>query len=113
MDSRGESYEAFAHSVLGRIASLTSVETKQDFGVDVYCQPRVPYGTHSEAVTELCLIQIKGGASPLGYGGLDRNGNWKGYEFEWIRSLWAPLYLATVDVDYRRLDIFSAWPIWW
>jgi len=66
-----------------------------------------------EAVTELCLLQVKGGSSPLVYGGVDGAGQWKGYEFDWLKNLWAPLYLATVDTQYQRIDLFSLWPIWW
>jgi hypothetical protein len=113
MDSIGESYEVFAESVLGRIATLTRVGTKQDFGTDTYCQPRVPAGDRTEMVTELCLIQIKGGTSPLSYGGMDKDGRWRSYELQWLRDLWAPLFLATVDREYRRVDLFSLWPIWW
>jgi len=113
MDSIGESYEVFAESVLGRIATLTRIGTKQDFGTDTYCQPRVMAAARMETVTELCLLQVKGGSSPLEYGGLDRDGQWRGHEFEWLKNLWAPLYLATVDAQYQRVDLFSLWPIWW
>lgn len=113
LDSIGESYEVFAESALSRIATLTRIGTKQDFGTDIYCQPRINVGARAETVTELCLLQVKGGSSPLEYGGLDKNGEWKGHEFEWIKNLWAPLYLATVDADYERVDLFSSWPIWW
>ena len=113
VDSIGESYEVFAESVLSRIATLTRIGTKQDFGTDTYCQPRVSVGTRMETVMELCLLQVKGGSSPLMYGGIDRDGQWKGYEFDWLKNLWAPLYLATVDPNYQRVDLFSLWPIWW
>jgi len=113
IDSIGESYEVFAESALSRIATLTRIGTKQDFGTDTYCQPRVSSSARMETVTELCLLQVKGGKSPLEYGGLDRKGVWKGYEFEWLKNLWAPLYLATVDAQYQRVDLFSLWPIWW
>ena len=113
MDSLGASYEAFAHSVLGRVASLTQVETKQDFGIDTYCQPRLSDGSQTESVGELCLLQIKGGAAPLAYGGLDQNGRWKSHEIHWLRSLWAPLFLAVVDREYRAVELFSLWQVWW
>jgi hypothetical protein len=113
VDSIGESYEVFAESVLSRIATLTRIGTKQDFGTDTYCEPRVAVGARMEAVTELCLLQVKGGSSPLVYGGVDGAGQWKGYEFEWLKNLWAPLYLAAVDAEYQRVDLFSLWPTWW
>jgi hypothetical protein len=112
MDSIGESYEVFAESVLSRIASLTRIGTKQDFGTDTYCLPRISEGTRMEAVTELCLLQIKGGSSPLDYGGIKKQ-KWQSHEFEWLKNLWAPLYLATVDLEYRKVNLFSLWPIWW
>jgi len=112
-DSIGESYEVFAESVLARIATLTRIGTKQDFGTDTYCLPRVKVDARMETVTELCLLQVKGGSSPLQYGGLDRNGQWKGYEFEWLKSLWAPLYLARIDPHHQMVELFSLWPIWW
>jgi len=113
IDSIGESYEVFAESVLNRIATLTRIGTKQDFGTDTYCQPRVPIAARMEAVMELCLLQVKGGRSPLTYGGLNARNQWKGHEVDWLRGLWAPLYLATVNPEYERVDLFSLWPIWW
>ena len=113
LDSIGDSYEDFAESVLGRVATLTRISTKRDFGTDTYCQPRVPAGARMETVTELCLLQVKGGNAPLGYGGLDRKRSWKNYEFDWLKNLWAPLYLAVVDVNYQSVDLFSLWPVWW
>ena len=113
VDSIGESYEVFAESVLSRIATLTRIGTKQDFGTDTYCQPRVRASARMETVTELCLLQVKGGSSPLVYGGVDGDGHWKGYQFEWLKNLWAPFYLARVDAQYQRVELFSLWPIWW
>jgi hypothetical protein len=111
-DSLGESYEVFAESLLNRIATLTRIGTKQDFGTDTYCQPRIGISERTETVTELCLLQVKGGSSRLVYGGVEDK-VWKGYEFEWLKGLWAPLYLVHVDKQYRRADLYSLWPIWW
>lgn len=113
MDSIGDSYEIFAESVLSRIASLTRIGAKNDFGTDIYCQPRVQADSRTETVTELCLLQIKGGSSRLEYGGIDARGVWKQHEFEWLRDLWAPLYLVRVDAEYHKLNVYSLWPIWW
>jgi hypothetical protein len=44
IDSIGESYEVFVQSVLSRIATLTRIGAKQDFGTDTYCEPRVAIG---------------------------------------------------------------------
>lgn len=113
VDSIGESYEVFAQSLLGRIATLTRIGMKEDFGTDTYCQPRISITARTEAVTELCLLQVKGGNSPLTYGGIDNKQEWKGYEFEWLKNLWAPLYVAKVDYNYQKVDLYSLWPVWW
>ncbi|MCX7418398.1 MAG: hypothetical protein NT013_02530 [Planctomycetia bacterium] len=113
MDSIGDSYESFAESVLSRIAALTRIGVKTDFGTDMYCQPRIKSGDRMEAITELCLLQVKGGTPRLEYGGVDASGKWKDHEFEWLKNLWAPLFLATVDAKYEKVDVFSLWPIWW
>jgi hypothetical protein len=112
VDSIGESYELFAESVLSRIAVLTRVGTKSDFGTDTYCQPRISTGNRMETVTELCLLQVKGGTSPLEYGGMEKETG-KEHEFNWLKSLWAPLFLATVDAQYQQVDLYSLWQIWW
>jgi hypothetical protein len=112
IDSIGESYEVFAESVLSRIAALTRIGTKQEFGTDMYCLPRIKTTERMEAVTELCLLQVKGGRARLEYGGL-LNGGWRAQEISWLKSLWAPLYLATVDDAYQRVNLYSLSPIWW
>jgi hypothetical protein len=63
-------------------------------------------------VTELAAVQVKGGSESLAYGGLDRRGQWREYEFSWLRSLATPLYLAKVDRAYSMVDLFSLWPLW-
>jgi hypothetical protein len=113
MDSIGESYEVLAESILNRFATLTRIGTKQDFGTDMYCQPRIESGPLTETVTELCMLQVKGGTAKLQYGGCDDHGTWKVREIEWLKSLWAPIYLAHVDEEYREVNIYSLWPIWW
>lgn len=113
MDAIGESYEVFAESILNRFATLTRIGAKQDFGTDMYCHPRIESGLHTETVTELCMLQIKGGSAKLQYGGRDDHKNWKSREFEWLKSLWAPIYLAHVDDKYLEVNIYSLWPIWW
>src|SRR5262245_3457152 len=113
IDSIGESYEVFSESVLNRVATLTRVGTKQDFGTDTYCQPRIKAGARTETVTELCLLQMKGGTARLAYGGIDGKGRWKDEEITWLRTLWAPLYLVRVDATYESVDLFSTSNIWW
>lgn len=112
MDSVGSTYEDCVRLFVGRIASLVAVPREKDFGVDFYFQPRVPIGPKTETVAELGSFQVKGGREKLGYGGLNRRGEWREYEFTWLRSLVTPLYLARVNVGCTAVEIFSVWPLW-
>lgn len=109
----GDSYQKFAESLLIHICSVVHVPQPSDFGIDFYCQPRIPDGPRTKTVAELCSIQVKGGKAGLKYGGLDTNREWKRFQFAWLQSLAAPLYLARVDRDCSALELFSLWPLWW
>jgi hypothetical protein len=113
MDSAGSTYEDCANLFIGRIASLVRVPREKDFGVDFYCEPRNPTGPHTETVAGLGSLQVKGGSAKFEYGGLDANGNWRDYEFAWLRSLATPLYLVRVDEQLSAVELFSIWPLWW
>lgn len=112
MDSAGDSYEDFAAHLLGRIASMIRVPGKKDFGVDFYFQPRVQLTKHTETVTELGSIQVKGGGEEMSFGGLNEKKQWREYEFVWLKSQATPLYLARVDANHMSVELFSIWPIW-
>lgn len=112
MDSEGSAYEDCVRHFLGRIASLVQVPREKDFGIDFYLQPRIPSGARTETVAELGSLQVKGGDQSLTYGGVDSHGNWREYEFTWLRSLATPLYLARVDSAHTVVKLFSLWPLW-
>ena len=112
MDSTGRTYENFVDFLLGRIASVVTIPREEDFGIDFYFQPRIPSGPHTETVAELGSLQVKGGEESLAYGGLNTKGEWKEYEFMWLRSLATPLYLARVDARCHAIEFFSLWPLW-
>jgi hypothetical protein len=111
--STGVNYENCVRHLLGRISSLVQVPREQDFGIDFYCQPRVPSGQRTETVTELCGIQVKGGSATLSFGGLNEKGQWRQFEFTWLRSLAAPLFLARVNAENSVVDLYSVWRLWW
>lgn len=113
MDSTGETYETLADHLVGRFASTIRVSRQQDYGIDLYCLPRVPTGPRTQTAIELGSVQVRGGASDLVYGGLNGRGEWKGHEFDWLRGLTVPLYLARVDAACSTVNLFSLWPIWW
>lgn len=112
LDSIGGKYEKCANALLSRIANVIEVRREGDFGIDFYCEPRLSIGPSTETVAELCSLQVKGGAPRLRYGGLNRHGEWKDYDFAWIRSLIAPLYLARVDKDCTAVELFSLCQLW-
>jgi hypothetical protein len=113
MDSAGSNYENFVNFVGGRIASLVRIPREQDFGIDFYAQPRTPASARTESVTELGALQVKGGSAEFFYGGNNGRGEWRDYEFAWLRSLATPLYLAQVDAACSAVELFSLWPVWW
>src|SRR6185369_8857211 len=43
---------------------------------------------------------------------LNTKGDWREYEFIWLRSLATPLYLAKVNSDRTAVELFSLWPLW-
>jgi hypothetical protein len=92
--------------------SVKSPRREQDFGIDFFCEPRVRTGPQTETVTELSAIQVKGGNERLTYGGIDRRGRWREYEFAWLQSLAVPLYLARVSRALDCVELFSFWPMW-
>jgi hypothetical protein len=112
IDARGSTYEHCVQHLVGHIATLVHVLTPQDYGVDFYCQPRMPAGPHTETVAELGSLQVKGGRAQLEYGGLNDRDQWQEYEFSWLRSLTTPLYLAQVPEDCSAVELFSLWPLW-
>jgi hypothetical protein len=112
MDSAGSTYEDCVRLILGRIASLVQIPREKDFGIDFYVQPRISAGPRTETVAELGSLQVKGGDQGLVYGGVDRNGAWREYEFTWLQSLATPLYLIRADSACTAVEIFSLWPLW-
>src|SRR5260370_26079572 len=91
---------------------MIRVPGKKDFGADFYFQPRIPSTAHTETVTELGCIQVKGGDEELSYGGLNSKKEWREYEFMWLKSQATPLYLARVDAHHSSVELFSIWPMW-
>jgi hypothetical protein len=112
MDRIGAQYESTVNALLTPFASLVSVPRNEDFGIDFYCHTREPTGTHTETVTHLAALQVKGGDAGLTYGGLDANGDWRKHELAWLMSLSVPLYLVRVQHDRRAVEIFSLGPVW-
>jgi hypothetical protein len=106
--STGASYEATFSSLADRIASVTSVPRPHDFGIDFYCQPRLPLDERTETVRGLFGVQVKGGQQDqIEFGGKDRN-----FEIDWLRSLAAPLFIVRVDANHSYADFYSLHPIW-
>jgi len=112
IDSRGGTYEDCANFLIGQIANLTAVPRERDFGIDFYCEPRLPIAAGSETVAGLCSLQVKGGVATLAFGGLNERGDWKEYEYGWLRSQAIPLYLARVSAACDSVELFSLWPLW-
>ncbi len=105
----GSTNEAFCEAMLGRIAAMVPVPREHDYGIDFYCLPRRELTAHSETVAELAAIQVKGAStSAIVFGGTaPKSSEWRRYELDWLRTLRIPLYLASVDAAYERVNLYS------
>lgn len=112
MDRVGAEYESTAHALLTPLASLVPVPRQDDFGIDFYCHVRASTGRHTETVSHLAALQVKGGEAGLTYGGLDASGEWKKHEIAWLMSLSVPLYLLHIPQDRRAVAMYSLGPVW-
>lgn len=111
IQATGAGYESFAEAVLGRIAAMVPVPREQDFGLDFYALPRVPLSPILETAVELCGIQVKGADKlTIAFGGLNKRGEWKKYEIEWLRALNVPFYIAASDTTFSSISLYSAGP---
>ena len=95
IDRIGAEYESAVHALLTPFASLVSVPRHDDFGIDFYCHIRASTGSHTETVTHLTALQVKGGESGLTYGGLDATGEWKKHEISTWRTGQCPRGTST------------------
>lgn len=109
--SRGMQYESFFESLFSEIATVVRVPRAYDFGIDAYCEVKIPLDSQSSTTVDLFAVQVKGGDSNIVFGGRNK-GEWKRYEIDWLRTLSVPLYLARVDKKCTRVDFYSLWPIW-
>lgn len=112
MDRVGAEYESTAHALLTPLASLVPVPRQDDFGIDSYCHVRASTGRHTETVSHLAALQVKGGEAGLTYGGLDASGEWKKHEIAWLMSLSVPLYVLHIPQDRRAVAMYSLGPVW-
>jgi len=111
IQATGAGYEAFAEAVLGRIAAMVPVPRAHDFGLDFYVLPRVPLSPTLEAAVALCGIQVKGADKlTIAFGGLNKKGEWKQYEIEWLRALDVPFYIAVSDTAFSSISLYSTGP---
>ena len=81
MDPTGGIYEDYVRLHVGCIASIVQIPQEKDFGIECSCQPRIPIGLRTEMVAEFGFLQVKGGQADLTYGGVNKSGEWREYQF--------------------------------
>jgi hypothetical protein len=114
----GAQNEDVAKPLIGRLSAPVQVGGgPRDFGADFFCQLYLDGGhVPSRSVDAIFALQVKGLTAPLTFGGLDKHGNWRSYELEWLRTLAVPFFLGRVDAADARLDLYSlgtAWRLFW
>lgn len=109
-DIEGAKREIVAQDLIGRVSAPVKVPREMDFGIDYFCQLFGTGGARSISVEDLFSLQVKG-SEPLKYGGV-RDGKWRNYEIEWLRSQAVPILLARVDHERPTLNLYNLGPIW-
>jgi hypothetical protein len=108
---RGEQYEKAFDSIVSSFLSVVRVPRPEDYGIDAFCHTRIRVDEKSSTIAGTFGVQVKGEGCNLEFGG-KKDGVWKAYEIEWLRSLAVPLYFARVSHDCNQVDFYSLWPIW-
>jgi len=110
-DISGGQNETAAKDLIGRLSAPIQVPREGDFGIDFFCQLFKTGGAKSTDVNDLFALQVKGLDEKLRYGGV-RDDQWRSYEIEWLRTLTVPMFLARVDRDSPRIDLYCLGGIW-
>jgi hypothetical protein len=59
-------------------------------------------------------VQVKSVNDPLvKYGGIDKSGNWKGYEIDWLFNQDQPIIIALADIEKYQIRLYNTFRIWY
>lgn len=110
---RGKRAELLASYILSSIAAVTHVRREDDYGMDLLCT-LVSKQRNVLRAGRAFGVQVKSASDPLvKYGGLDKHGNWKGYEIDWLFNQDQPLIIALVELEKFQVRLYGTIRIWY
>jgi hypothetical protein len=110
---RGNRNELLASYILSCIAAVTHVRRPDDYGLDLLCA-LITQEQGAIQAGRAFGVQVKSlGQKSLKYGGLNRKGEWKKYEIEWLFRQDQPILIAIADPKETCLKLYSTFRIWY
>lgn len=110
---RGKRAELLATYILSSIAAVTQVRREDDYGIDLLCT-LVSKQRNVLRAGRAFGVQVKSASDSLvKYGGLDKNGNWKGYEIDWLFNQDQPILIALADIENYQVRLYVTFQIWY
>jgi hypothetical protein len=109
----GNRAELFATYILSSVAAVVPVPRPVDYGLDLLCTltHRDEYALYAGSAFG---VQVKSvNTAEVKYGGLDKRGNWKQHEVEWLYGQDQPILLCLVDLKEWQLRVYSTVRMWW
>jgi len=108
----GDRSEYLLTFFLSSIAAVTSVPRQEDYGLDLLCALTRQEG-HSLYIEKEFAIQAKSASEEyISYGGFDKDGTWKKWEIEWLYRQTHPLFIASVDRNRWKVQLFTTARRW-
>lgn len=110
--SEGNRAQILATYVLSSLAAVVTVPREVDYGLDLLCTL-----THHEGnalyAGRAFGVQVKSASdSKIRYGGIDKNGKWKGYELKWLFGQDQPIIICVADLKKWSVRLYSTARIW-
>jgi len=109
----GNRAELFATYILSSVAAVVPVPRPVDYGLDLLCtltrrDNRALYAGRAFGVQVRSISR-----SEVKYGGVNREGDWREHEVEWLYGQDQPILLCLVDLKEWRIRLYSTVRVWW
>lgn len=116
MDDRfrqGNRSKLLAQYFLSEMGVAVLVPRTEDIGIDFYCALKCQDGYRLTFHSPFCVQVGSWKNKEYKYGGLDKHGNWKQGEVDWLFSQEVPLVICEVDKKRNRIELFIPAPCGW
>lgn len=109
---QGDRSEYLAQYMLSSLGLAVKVPREEDVGIDFHCTLARMYGQRISYFAPF-NVQVKSSTvSSISYGGIDNKGNWKEDSVRWLLNQRTPFFIAIVDKNTGKLDLFSTATRW-